>query len=304
MKILKRFIVILLLISITFGTFKYYNVFAEEKKANDSIIDVDSNVTIDSDIKMTININNITYDNFIFKLTSNDTIENITTDTNNLELINDNNEITFNINKEETNLSTISLNYKLSENISVGDKISFKIQILNADNEEEIININKIVNVIEQVEEKENKTEEKKDDNKTKVEEKSNTNMNSKSTNLQQSSSKSNIQSNMLSTSKSNNVQTVKVTYNGSDNNYLSKLIVNNYSLNKDFAKESSNYFVTVDNNVTKVSVKATAEDSNSSISINGNDNLEVGVNKILITVTAENGNTRNYRIYVTRKSE
>jgi hypothetical protein len=104
---------------------------------------------------------------------------------------------------------------------------------------------------------------------------------------------------NILNDSSSEQV----VTYNGSDNNYLSSLSITNYDLSSDFSKDRLTYFVTVDSDITSLEINATSENSSSIVSINGNEDLSDGTNKILITVTAENGNTKNYRIYVIKEN-
>lgn len=95
--------------------------------------------------------------------------------------------------------------------------------------------------------------------------------------------------------------QTATVTYKGSDNNYLKKLSVNGYTLNRKFCKENTTYFITVDEKTEEIEIKAIAEDDEAIVCIYGNKELKSGTNKILITVTAENGNIRNYRVYVTK---
>lgn len=63
-------------------------------------------------------------------------------------------------------------------------------------------------------------------------------------------------------------------------------------------------YKITVENNVTSVKVTATPKDSKAKISIAGNKNLDVGTNKVTVTVTSSDGkNKKTYVIYVTRKS-
>jgi uncharacterized coiled-coil protein SlyX len=89
--------------------------------------------------------------------------------------------------------------------------------------------------------------------------------------------------------------------YQGSQNNYLKTLSISNVELNTEFKKTTSNYFATVGKDVSSVTVNATAEDSSSVVTIYGNTNLEEGKNKIIISVTSENGNVRNYKIYVTK---
>ena len=113
----------------------------------------------------------------------------------------------------------------------------------------------------------------------------------------------SNIQYNTMSNITISNNQTPKVTYNGSDNNYLSELTVNGYTFNRAFSKENTTYFITVGNEIEKLDITAKVDDDESTVTIYGNENLKEGTNKILIAVTAENGNVRNYRIYVTKNS-
>lgn len=93
-------------------------------------------------------------------------------------------------------------------------------------------------------------------------------------------------------------------TYQGSYNNYLESLSVTDYDFQSDFQKTYDTYFVTVPNDVTDVTVNAEADDSDATVAVTGNSDLEVGINKVLISVTAENGNVRTYRIYVTREDQ
>ena len=98
-------------------------------------------------------------------------------------------------------------------------------------------------------------------------------------------------------------IQTTKVTYNGSDNNYLNKLSVKDCELNKGFSKDNSTYFITVENEINEIKIEAVADDSDAKVVIYGNDDLKEGTNKVLISVTAENGNVRLYRIYVIKNA-
>ena len=93
--------------------------------------------------------------------------------------------------------------------------------------------------------------------------------------------------------------QTETAVYNGSNNNYLSSLEIEGENLNRTFNKENTTYFVkTTDKD--ELDIEATSEDDSAKICITGNENLKKGDNKILISVTAENGDVRNYRIFVT----
>lgn len=102
------------------------------------------------------------------------------------------------------------------------------------------------------------------------------------------------------STTMSNSQTEETVTYNGSCNNYLSSLVIDGYSLNKEFAKDNSTYFITTSDDITSLNITATAEDDDATVCIYGNSELSEGTNKILISVTAENGSVRSYRVYVT----
>lgn len=86
-----------------------------------------------------------------------------------------------------------------------------------------------------------------------------------------------------------------------SDNN-LSSLSVNGYSLNPSFDKNTTNYSLTVPNDVSSVTINAKASDSKARISGTGKVSLKEGNNKVNVVVTAENGNKKTYTINVTVK--
>ena len=92
-------------------------------------------------------------------------------------------------------------------------------------------------------------------------------------------------------------------TYNGESNNYLSTLEIINLNIIPQFSKTNTTYFINVENNVTQININAQAEDESATVNIYGNDNLQEGENKVLISVTAENGEVKTYRIYVTKNS-
>lgn len=87
-----------------------------------------------------------------------------------------------------------------------------------------------------------------------------------------------------------------------SSDNYLSKLLIEGYTLNPGFSKDTTKYSLTVENDVKSINVKATERDSKASVSGDGVRKLEEGTNKINVVVTAENGNKRTYTINVTVK--
>ena len=242
---------------------------------NTQFIKINDTIEIDKEINMTLYLDNIPYDNFIFKLYSNNSLEDI--NTNDIDLKNYNNEeISFEYCINCSTLKTITLNYKLPSTINIGDNITFNVQLINKDNEEEVMNYRTTINVIDSVKKEENKEID--------IKEKINY-----SNNI---SFKGNT-----SSSKTN----VSTKYNGSSNNYLSNISIKGYNLNKSFIKERLTYFVTVPNDVKSLTITASKENSKASVNISGNNNLNVGVNKVLISVTAQDGRVKNYRIYVTR---
>ena len=87
--------------------------------------------------------------------------------------------------------------------------------------------------------------------------------------------------------------------YNGSNNNYLASLEIEGESLNTIFNKENTTYFVKTSDK-TQLNVNVVAESSDAKVYITGNDNLKNGDNKVLISVIAENGDVRYYRVFVT----
>ena len=328
--ILKKGIILLSISILTLS----FNVFAKHNVDNKDIIEIPDKSEIDKEITMSLNINEVPYDNFSFKLMCSESLENIYTEEQ-LDMNNDNEQISFNFSKNNSNINNIIFNYKLSENIKVDDKISFNIIITNIDDNNQIIDDSEIISIkkevtiidvkkdeIESDDNSNNPITDDKDTNKPVVDNKikENTsnnkatndiindktkvsnnrgnivNISNNSVNIQKSISQSNI--------SNNNIAKETIKYNGSDNNYLSSLSIKGYELNKEFSKESTTYFLTVNNDINSLDVSANKEDSNSSISINGNDNLNEGLNKILITVTSESKQTRTYRIYVTKESE
>lgn len=94
---------------------------------------------------------------------------------------------------------------------------------------------------------------------------------------------------------------TQSVTYQGSQNNYLSTLSINGVEFKNSFKKTTTTYFANVAPEVTSVTVNAIAEDSSSIVTIYGNTNLEQGKNKVIVNVTADDGSVRTYKIYITK---
>ena len=109
------------------------------------------------------------------------------------------------------------------------------------------------------------------------------------------------------SPSSGNSSQNSGNTGNSSDTNSsnanLSNLGLVTYDF-KGFKPYTSSYNATVPNEVTSVEVYAIPQAKGAKYSVSGNKNLEVGTNKITITVTAPDGKTKKtYYIYVARQS-
>ena len=84
-------------------------------------------------------------------------------------------------------------------------------------------------------------------------------------------------------------------------NNDLDSLSVENYSL--EFEPDVTNYTIIVENEVEKVEVEAAAVESSAKVTIEGNENLEVGSNSVIVTVTGTDKTTKTYTINVIRKA-
>ena len=85
-----------------------------------------------------------------------------------------------------------------------------------------------------------------------------------------------------------------------SNNNYLKSFGVEGYNLPSEFNKDNGDYSVTVPYDTKEVQVIYEKEDDKASISGDeGVKSVSVGENKFTITVTAENGEQRNYTVNV-----
>ncbi|MDR0505746.1 MAG: cadherin-like beta sandwich domain-containing protein [Dysgonamonadaceae bacterium] len=83
----------------------------------------------------------------------------------------------------------------------------------------------------------------------------------------------------------------------------LKTLTVNRSELTPAFDPETTEYTVSVENSITNITISAEANDAKARVSGDGQkNNLVVGNNSFTITVTAEDGNTQNYIVTVTRE--
>lgn len=86
-------------------------------------------------------------------------------------------------------------------------------------------------------------------------------------------------------------------SYKYSDDNSLSSLVIEGFNI--DFDSNVTEYSVSVPNDTKKVKIGATANDGNASVSGIGDYDVKEGDNEIKIVVTAENGDTRTYKVNV-----
>lgn len=87
-----------------------------------------------------------------------------------------------------------------------------------------------------------------------------------------------------------------------STNANLSNLRVVDHVITPDFNKDTLEYNLEVENEIDKVTIKATKADSAATVSGTGEKELTEGLNRFEIVVTAEKGNKKTYVVNVTRK--
>ncbi len=293
-KLISIFLIVLLFFSISF-------VYAENEQ-DEIVFAKNSEVDITENIEIILNIEKIEYSNFLVTVESDLDMDQLE-ETDELEVTKNSDNVQINIDKETTTLNQLTLSYKIPENYNIGDNIVFNISIKNNESEEEILKVVEIKIV--------DKTEENNELNEiTPSNNNENVNVNDRNIN-NENNEKEQVQDNFsqnvkMSTQSSfsngtnerQNAETI--TYNGSSNNYLSDLYVTGYDFTESFNKDNETYFLTVNNDESGLTTVPEPEEEKSTVKIYGNEEINVGTNKILVTVTAEDGSIRNYRIYVT----
>lgn len=84
-----------------------------------------------------------------------------------------------------------------------------------------------------------------------------------------------------------------------SKDNTLKSLSVDGYDLSPSFSKDETNYKVEVPADTTKININVSKNDSKASVNGDGEHEVSEGENKFVITVTAENGSTKEYTVIV-----
>lgn len=85
-----------------------------------------------------------------------------------------------------------------------------------------------------------------------------------------------------------------------SSNNYLKELSIDGYEIA--FDKDTLEYNIKVKSDVNSLDIKAIAEQAGARVEITGNEKFKTGDNTVVITVTAEDGSTREYKINVSKE--
>lgn len=295
-KLISIFLIVLLFFSISF-------VYAENEQ-DEIVFAKNSEVDITENIEIILNIEKIEYSNFLVTVESDLDMDQLE-ETDELEVTKNSDNVQINIDKETTTLNQLTLSYKIPENYNIGDNIVFNISIKNNESEEEILKVVEI-KIVDKTEENNELNEITPSNNNENV----NVNVNDRNIN-NENNEKEQVQDNFSQnvkmytqssfsngTNERQNAETI--TYNGSSNNYLSDLYVTGYDFTESFNKDNETYFLTVNNDVSSLTTVAVPEEEKSTVKIYGNEEINVGTNKILVTVTAEDGSIRNYRIYVT----
>ena len=84
----------------------------------------------------------------------------------------------------------------------------------------------------------------------------------------------------------------------------LSELLVFPGELNQEFRPDQTEYEVSVENDVEELILSAIPSMEESVVTIDQPDTLQVGTNKIVITVTAQSGSEKEYTLIVNRAKE
>ena len=276
-------------------------------------------IALGDTLQITIDLNKIEWSKFKVELYSSLELNDIYVEEENIGIETNESNVTFEIDKTQMNLDKVVLYFPISEDIKIGDSIKLSGVVTNLEDGSIENKQQKTCDVTVKVtNSKDDETENNKPNNEDNIKENNKTEknfdenmgknrditMNQDFLKKEQSTQNENTTKNTNKLSTNNNFNTEEqVTYNGSNNNYLSTLSINGYELNKEFNKEGSTYFATVGKETTNLEIAATAEDALATVCVYGADNLKEGENKILICVTAENGNVRNYRIYVTKNN-
>lgn len=294
-------------------------------------------VYVKENFTLAIDLEKINFDSFKITIQSNTDIEVVENDSN-TEIDKNDNKITIDIENKEEFTSKVKLVYtapdsaqtiklkitidskedtELENNILEDSEIKQIIEEINVEVEEKDTAVNDSEqNKDEEDENKENmgnleNTDEKKEDDIETNKQEQNRNENAfsnevdniggeKSNNLGIQAKMQeviNVSSKQVVSNNRTSASTIE-SYKGDRNNYLLSLSIDGVDFKNEFKKTTQTYFAKVED-ISSVNVNATPEDDNAVVTIYGNEELESEMNKILVQVTAENGDIRSYRIFI-----
>lgn len=104
---------------------------------------------------------------------------------------------------------------------------------------------------------------------------------------------------NVVTKKSSGGGSSVDINKTYSKDNNLKLLDVEGYDITPEFNKDTLEYKLDLDSDVTKINITATPSDENANVKGAGEVNLSEGINTISIVVTAENGNEKTYKLIV-----
>lgn len=283
----------------------------EEKMVNFASV-ASNNIAPGETANVTLNLKNISYSSYTISIISDNNVSISNVTENDISK----NEIPGETNSEANtkkvtisnveNLDSIIIALPISSEAKISSKININIVITNTENENEKMTTQIELNVVE-----------KQNIIKNNVNNDSNKTINNTTTGLTPETQQLTLKSTSIMTASNNTQQqtsaitsstgmskttTETITYNGSDDNYLTNISINGEDISN-FNKTNTTYFKTVESGTTSVDISYSQSDTNSTVCIYGNSDLKSGLNKILITVTAENGSTKSYRVYITVKA-
>ena len=113
------------------------------------------------------------------------------------------------------------------------------------------------------------------------------------------------VTSNDKTTKKEYIINVTKTDNVEAANTNLETLAVEYYTLSPEYNANVTNYNVEISNLTNDLNILAIPEDEDAKVDISGNKNLKTGNNKVIISVTAENGITKkDYLINVYKRNE
>lgn len=107
------------------------------------------------------------------------------------------------------------------------------------------------------------------------------------------------------STNTGGNTNSNTSTSSVSTNAFLKSLQLNVEGISPKFSRNVTQYYITVSNSVNSINISATPESGSAKVAVSGNTGLKIGLNKISILVTAQDGKTKKtYTINVTKTDD